>query len=258
MKIFDMKYKLLFIVILMTGLPVHVSSTTKTTITFPSLDGIEISADIYLRDEDKSTPLIILFHQAGWSRGEYLEIAPNLNTLGFNCMAIDLRSGGSINGIDNRTVLNAVQAQKSTQYIDALPDIEAAILYARKNYNQSKIIVWGSSYSASLVLHIAGTKPDLVDGALAFAPGEYFTKQGKSKSWIGSAAAKINVPVFITSARDEQKSWSSIYSAIKYKEKSSFIPATKGNHGSRALWKQFDDSEAYWNAVEEFLKNNFL
>ncbi|MFT4637364.1 MAG: hypothetical protein ACI8T1_000673 [Verrucomicrobiales bacterium] len=36
-------------------------------------------------------------------------------------------------------------------------------------------------------------------------------------------------------------------------EKVSFIPTTAGNHGSRALWPQFNDSEAYWEAIEAFL-----
>ncbi len=258
MKIIDMNITSLFLGILITIFSGHVSGVDKATITFPSKDGLEITADTYLIHKDRSTPLIVLFHQAGWSRGEYLEIAPKLNILGFNCMAIDQRSGDSINGIVNETAIRAEQAQINTRYIDTLPDIEAALRFAKSHYNKSKIIAWGSSYSAALVLQIAGERPELVDGVLAFAPGEYFSKQGKSKSWIQDAAVNINVPVFITSARDEKSKWSTIYSAIKSKEKTSFIPSSKGNHGSRALWKQFEDSEEYWHAVKAFLKNNFL
>lgn len=236
----------------------QVSSAENTSITFPSMDGLEITADTYIAHEDKNTPLIVLFHQAGWSRGEYLEIAPKLNKLGFNCIAIDQRSGDSINGIDNQTALKALQAEKQTRYIDALHDIESALRYAKSQYNESKIIAWGSSYSAALVLQLAGDQPDLVDGVVSFAPGEYFAKQGKSKSWIKDSAMQINVPVFITSARNEKNSWSAIYQAINSEQKSSFIPESKGNHGSRALWNQFEDSDQYWKAVKEFLTNNFL
>jgi len=234
------------------------SSAENTSITFPSMDGLEITADTYIAHEDKSTPLIVLFHQAGWSRGEYLEIAPKLNKLGFNCIAIDQRSGESVNGIANETALRASQADKQTRYIDALPDIEASLRYVKSQYNDSKIIAWGSSYSAALVLQLAGNQPDLVDGVLSFAPGEYFAKQGKSNSWVKNSAMHINVPVFITSARIEKNSWSAIYEAIKSDQKSSFLPKSKGNHGSRALWDQFKDSDQYWKAVNEFLKNNFL
>jgi len=69
-----------------------ISSDFKT-ITFPSSDGVKITADLYILHTDKNTPFIVLFHQAGFSRGEYREITPKLNRLGFNCMAIDQRSG---------------------------------------------------------------------------------------------------------------------------------------------------------------------
>ena len=48
-------------------------------ITFPSADGLVITADLYLQNRNKEVPFVVLFHQAGWSRGEYLEIAPKLN-----------------------------------------------------------------------------------------------------------------------------------------------------------------------------------
>jgi dienelactone hydrolase len=261
MKIIDMKKTyLLFSVLISLWLTIfsyQISGAENTTITFPSMDGLEITADTYITN-DQNAPLIILFHQAGWSRGEYLEIAPKLNKLGFNCIAIDQRSGKTINGIDNETASRASKAEKQIRYIDALPDIEAALHYARSQFSDSKIIAWGSSYSAALVLQLAGSQPDLVDGVLSFAPGEYFAKHGKSKSWIKDSAININIPVFITSARNEKNSWSAIYSAIKSEQKTSFVPDTKGNHGSRALWDQFEDSYQCWKVVNEFLTNNFL
>jgi len=63
------------------------------TLIINSDDDIKIITDSYIISEDPKTPVIVLFHQAGWSRGEYLEIAPKLNHLGFNCVAVDLRSG---------------------------------------------------------------------------------------------------------------------------------------------------------------------
>ena len=42
-------------------------------IVFNSEDGLEITADLYLKN-DESTPFIVLCHQAGGSRGEYQEI----------------------------------------------------------------------------------------------------------------------------------------------------------------------------------------
>ncbi len=241
----------IFIVILANNL-------LAETISIASDDGVKIVADTYIINENTKTPVIVLFHQANWSRGEYLEIAPKLNQLGFNCVAVDLRSGGEINGVPNQTAIHAKAANKQTRYIDALPDMLASLRYTKTYFPDSDIISWGSSYSAALVLHIAGKHPDLVDGVLSFAPGEYFAKQGKSKTWIKESASSINVPVFITSARNEKNSWQSIFNSIPSKTKSSFIPESKGNHGSRALWEQFNDNKAYWDAVNQFLTINFL
>jgi len=233
------------------------SAELKKTITFPSKDGVQITADTYIKHKNLKTPLIVLFHQAMWSRGEYLEIAPKLNDFGFNCLAVDLRSGVGVNGIANETATVAEQAGKGTRYVDALPDVEAALMYARKKYGQGKVIAWGSSYSASLVLKVAGDNPDLSDGVLSFAPGEYFVALGKPATWIQDTAKKIQSPVFITSAKDEKDLWSAIFAAVSSKEKVSYIPATQGNHGSRALWKQYQDSEGYWKEVKNFLDKNF-
>ncbi len=224
------------------------------TITFASKDGLPITADLYMA-HPKSAPLIILFHQARWSRGEYVEIAPKLNLMGFNCMAVDLRSGGEVNGIRNQTFEAAEKALKSTNYVDAYQDIEAAVEYARKYLAEGKLIIWGSSYSSALVLRYAGENPDKIDAVLSFSPGEYFRNQGKSATWISEAAAHITKPVFITSAKGEKKAWWKIYEAIPGENKTWYLPETAGNHGSRALWSKFPDSRMYWQAVEKFLNS---
>ena len=227
------------------------------TITFTSKDGVVLVADTYIINLDKNTPVIVLFHQAGWSRGEYIEIAPKLNLLGFNCIAVDLRSGNKVNSVVNQTAKSAKADKLQTRYIDALPDIVSALEFVNSNFPENLIIAWGSSYSASLVLNIAGTHADLIDGVLAFAPGEYFESQGKSNTWIKDSAMTIEAPTFITSARDEATNWRAIFDSIQTSEKSYFIPDSKGHHGSRALWEEFDDHEAYWNAVTKFLNKYF-
>ncbi len=222
-------------------------------ITFASADGLEITADIYWKHDDKSKPFVVLCHQAGWSRGEYRDIAPALNELGFNCMAIDQRSGKAVKGINNETAARAAKAKKSTTFIDAEQDMIAAVEYAREHYANGKLILWGSSYSAALTLRIAGEHTDKIDGAMAFAPGEYFVRFEKPDNWIESSASKISGPTFITSAKKEYENWKKIFEAIPAEEKTAFVPETTGNHGSRALWSQFDDSKDYWSAVKEFL-----
>ena len=222
---------------------------------FPSKDGLILSADLYMPNKHRKAPLIVLFHQANWSRGEYREIAPKLCALGYNCMAVDLRSGRTVNDVPNETAKRAKDLELDTEYADAIPDMEAALTYARKHLTQGPVIAWGSSYSSALALRLAGTQPKLMDGVLSFAPGEYF--KAKGESWIQEAAKKIKCPTFITSAKDEHPRWEAIFEAIPTKTKRAFVPESKGNHGSRALWKQFEDSPAYWKEVKTFLKKHY-
>ena len=222
--------------------------------TFPSEDGLPITADAYVNLPAMGVPVIVLCHQAGWSRGEYREIAPKLNQLGFNCVAIDQRSGGEVNKVVNETNKQAKSEGKETNFADAEQDMIAALKWARKARPGSKVILWGSSYSSALALRIAGEHPELVDGVMAFAPGEYFVRFGKPEDWITTSAKKIEAPVFITSAKNELPRWQGIFDAIPGDKKTKFVPETAGNHGSRALWEKFDDNDAYWKSVKEFLE----
>jgi len=226
-------------------------------VTFLSEDGLLITADIYAPYQNSKVPIIVLFHQAGSSRGEYAEIAPWLNALGYNCMAVDQRSGEYSRGVENETALRAGKENRPTAYADALPDMKAALVYARGQYGTNGVIAWGSSYSAALVLKIAGDSPGLVDGVLAFSPGEYFKRAGKSATWIQSSAEHIKTPVFIASSRKEAGTWAAIFAAIESADKVSFIPETEGRHGSRALWEKYPDSDAYRGAVQAFLDKYF-
>lgn len=221
---------------------------SQETIQFPSKDGLLITADLYKNANSKK--YILLFHQAGWSRGEYKEIAPWLVKMGFNCLAIDQRSGNQVNGVINYTHKRAKERGLPGKYIDAYPDIEATIAYIIKNQKPEKLLIWGSSYSSSLVLKYAGVNPKKIDGVLAFSPGEYFG----SSDFIAKSARNIQVPVFITSAKNEEKNWRPIFNSIPGNKKQYFLPETKGNHGARALWDEFPDSKAYRDVVQQFLK----
>ncbi|MEO1483928.1 MAG: alpha/beta hydrolase [Myxococcota bacterium] len=239
--------KLLALVLALSGTPEALS--------IPSSDGLTVTADHYPASKD--SPLVVLFHQAGWSRGEYLEIAPKLNAMGFGCLAVDLRSGGEVNGVKNETARRATSRGLSTGYTDARKDLVAVLKFARKRFPNRTLIAWGSSYSAALTLQVAGSEPALVDGVLSFSPGEYFQREGKSAGYVTGAAKKIKAPVFVTSSRSEAKKAGKIFQAVPGTKKVHFIPQSRGNHGSRALWKSFDDSSAYWAAVTEFLDTHF-
>ena len=239
------------ILLLLTVLTLQAVAQEK--ITFKASDGLEVTADLYMSNPADS-PFIILFHQARWSRGEYLEIAPKLNKLGFNCIAIDQRSGGKVNEVVNETHQRAEKQKLGTKYVDAEVDMNSSIEYIKKNYSKaSKLIIWGSSYSSALVLKIGGDRND-VDAILSFAPGEYFEDMGKPADYVTKSAKNILVPVFITSMKTEKSNWWRIYEEIPSIGKDYFIPNTDGQHGSRALWGKFPEHKNYWKAVTAFLK----
>lgn len=233
-------------------------SVEPVEVAYESTDGLEITADLYLAHADLATPFIVLFHQARWSRGEYRETAPRLCALGFNCLAVDQRSGGEIGGVVNLTAVRATEQGLGSSYVEAWPDLLASLEHARESWAKGPLIACGSSYSAALVLKLAGEHPDLVDGVLAFSPGEYFVQMGKPATWIAESASAVDCPVLITSAREEQTSWRPIFDAIPAGKKACYVPETAGNHGSRALWSTFADSDGYWRALEAFLFESFL
>ena len=224
-------------------------AASMSTITFPTTDNLTVTADLYWTG-DASKPFIILFHQARYSRGEYLEIAPKLNALGYNCLAVDQRSGNAANGVTNETAKAAKAAGLPTDYPDAYPDLEAALSYVVSTYAPEKLIVWGSSYSSSLVLILASGHPDEITAALSFSPGEYFKLDGKQ---IADYAKNITQPVFITSAKSEEKSWRPIAEQITSAGSVFFVPQASGMHGSSTLNNNVSGHEEYWAAVEQFL-----
>lgn len=226
-----------------------VAHSQTLMVTFPSLDGIKITGDVYMTADEKA-PFIILYHQARYSRGEYLEIAPKLNALGFNCMAVDQRSGKEVNEVKNKTHERAVKAGKNTDYLDAWPDLVASLNYVTDNFESQQIIVWGSSYSSALAFPLAAKHPDIINGILSFSPGNYFELEGKS---IADYAKEVKCPVFITSSKSEEIEWRPIYNKLQSTDKSFYLPKDEGFHGSKALWEENEGHELYWKAVTNFL-----
>jgi dienelactone hydrolase len=228
---------------------------TPRTITFRSADSLPITADLYA-PLPPTSPFIVLFHQAEASRGEYREIAPKLVAMGFNCMAVDQRAGDATNGVPNETAKRAQAEGRPATMLDARQDIEASLRYAREHYAKGPLIAWGSSYSASLVLVVAGQRKGLADGVVAFSPGEYFPVSPGGPRLVRNAARAITVPVFITAARSEDD-WRSIFAALPRALRRSYVPEAEGRHGSKALWKDVPGQEGYWQALRGFLNLHF-
>jgi len=218
-----------------------------TKVEFASMDGLIVDGNLY--DIGQDQPVILLCHQAGFNRLEYLDIAPRLNALGYNCMAIDQRSGGVFAGKPNKTFQRAKEKGLATNYLDAQQDMKAAINFLYKKYHK-KIIIWGSSYSSSLVL-LEAAGNEKVKASISFSPGDYFGKKVES---LATIFKKINKPFFVTSSKEEATTLSSLVGNTRLKKNQiQFIPKSDGFHGSKVLWTGQKGAEEYWNALTTFL-----
>lgn len=235
------------------GLAAH-AAAAKIPVQLKSADGVMVFGDYYAAPQPKA--LILLFHQAGSNRSEYDTIAPRLVEAGYSALAIDQRSGGGMFGADNVT---AARYGREAEYINALPDLEAALAWAHSDVRGASaaalpVIAWGSSYSAALVFLLAAKHPGQVAAVMAFSPGEYL---GKPRL-VRDAAARVIAPVFVTSAKDvgEIAAAKAIVDAAGSTTKTQFVPRVAGVHGASTLRQDRDPEGAAenWTAVMEFLR----
>lgn len=147
-----------------------IESTDKPMVeevSFFTSDSVKIYADYYF--QNKKATNILLFHQGGANvRSEYKPIIPKLIEEGFNILAVDQRVGGQLLGSYNRTVAD-IDINRFN-YCDAYPDLEASLNYIFTTQNSGKIILWGSSFSATLAIKLAHNYSDKVAAVLAFSP----------------------------------------------------------------------------------------
>jgi len=216
-------------------------------VTFSAVDGLKITADLY--EININNPYILLFHQAGYSRGEYRQIANKILKFGYNCLAVDLRAGGEVNYIQNHTALLAVQQGYSVDYLSSQKDIEAAIKWVKER-SKEPVVLLGSSFSASLCLLVAKNNPD-IKAVIAFSPGEFFAPERTIQSEIKD----FEKPVFAASSQRENKYVDELLSLVSPTNKTIFAPKNGGEHGSKSLWKSNPNNQEYWLALTMFFSN---
>ena len=216
-------------------------------VTFLASDKLIITADAYVVND--TLPYIILCHDENSSRGEYKETAKKFTKLGYNSLAIDLRSGNVKFGEQNETNLRADAKKFPMGLMDTKIDIEAAINYA---FTQShkKVVLVGSGFSASLALYLASSNPR-VCGAMAFSPKDYFS--GKLKT--SDVFPKCTKPVLVASAKSEAETAKKYVSAIPSASLTLFAPPNEGAHGSAALYTSDTEYHAYWISILMFMRN---
>lgn len=226
--------------------PTRVGDRTRTAVTVAKdVGGIEVTGDLYSTG-DKSKPVILLCHQARSSRGEYVLIAPRLVAAGYNCLALDQRSGDHWSGLRNATAARAARAELPAAYIDARPDIDAAITYLRAQGFAGPMAVVGSSYSSSLAVFI-GAENDAVRCVVSFSPGDYLPPRGS----ILEAAKKHTKPILIVCPPREEAQARQVFGPLAAEAKELYVQPS-GIHGASTLYRSRTHAEA-WARFTTFL-----
>jgi len=238
--------------VLFYSIPVLSEKTVNHEVSYSSSDNITVFADHH-QQESKSIATIILFHQArGSAQGEYASIIPKLMNEGFNVLAVDLRNGGDLFGAPNRTV-NA-STKKDFNYCQAYPDLIASLNYVKNLDDNTPIFVWGSSYSAALVMKLSADYPNDIKAFLAFSPASGKPMGDCSPN---DLADKITVKGLVARP-DKEMEYPSAKAQFDMFKKLGFqmLIAKNGVHGSSMLVESRTKhpTEQAWEIVLEFLQ----
>jgi pimeloyl-ACP methyl ester carboxylesterase len=206
--------------------PAFYAAAGQESVFFFAADSSRVNGDLYINNN--RLPFIILCHQEGLDRSAYHEVAPRLMHLNYNCLAIDLRSVTSL---------------------DATADIKAAMQYVR-NFSTQPVILFGSSWSASLCLIVAAEDPS-VKAIVALSPGEFF----QPRIAISREVKKLHQQVFVTATQVDYPYLKTMLSGMPADLVTWFKPEKgKGSRGLQALYPSDPASSEYWFALMMFFK----
>lgn len=218
------------------------------TVTFPSTDSLLITADEYTVSE--GLPYVVLFHEQGSSRGEFKTIARRLCKMDYNCLAVDIRNGGTRGFVSNETVKRCREQRCPTDREDIENDMNAAIRYAFFR-SDLPVILFGSGVNASLSLKLA-TESELVKAVVALSPGEYFLPAIS----IHDTISNLRKPVFITSSQSEFPYMEQLVSGMDEHYVTLFKPELgEGSRGTGSLTTENEHNSEYWLALLLFFKD---
>ena len=223
------------------------SAVRVKTVRFAASDGLLVTADEYI--VNPGNPYVLLFHEQGSSRGEFTTIARRLCKLDFNCLAVDLRNGGSDNYVSNETAKKFRGTNLDAGLSGIEKDVLAAIQYAEEQSGQP-VVLFGSGANGSMSLQMALSNSN-VRAVVALSPGEYFLPEIK----IQDAISDLKKPVFIACSKAEFPYVSELASGIAQEYVTLFEPNQgAGERGTGSFSVDYDYNTEYWIALILFLK----
>lgn len=219
----------------------------KHTVYLYSADSLMITADEYVTAD--TLPYLVLLHEQGSSRGEYVNILHRFQKMNFNCLVPDLRNGGNTGYLTNETAKRSRNRKYSRKATDIEGDIKAAVDYAVMQSGK-KVVLVGAGANGSLAL-VAARDMDPVKAVIALSPGEFFRNEFSVEETI----AGIEKPVLVLSSKMEYPYMEQLLSGVDEGYKELFTPKDhEGRRGAEALTDNNPSQSSYWLSILLFFK----
>ena len=140
-----------------------------STVSFPSNDGVEVSA-LFGTPEAESLPVVILLHDLGGNKADWLSATDTYVALlerGYAVLAIDMRGHGETPLPDDRQVLELIDLELS------FLDVHAALVWlqSQSKVDVSRIAVVGSGSGGNVAYVSLGRFPEQIKTGVSLSPG---------------------------------------------------------------------------------------
>ncbi|MDE2810826.1 MAG: alpha/beta fold hydrolase [Gemmatimonadota bacterium] len=142
---------------------------TISTVSFPSNDGVEVSA-LFGTAADDELPVVILLHDLGGNKADWLDRTGTYVALlerGYAVLAIDMRGHGETPLPDDRQVVELIDLELSYR------DVEAALVWlpSQSKVDVSRIAVVGSGSGGNVAYVSSGIFPEQIKTSVSLSPG---------------------------------------------------------------------------------------
>lgn len=141
-----------------------------SAVSFPSNDGVEVSALFGTSQAGQALPVVILLHDLGGNKSDWLNNTDTFLALlerGYAVLAIDLRGHGETLLPDDRQVLELADLEQS------FFDVHAALIWlpSRSQIDVSRIAVVGTGSGGNVAYVSLGIFPELIKTGVSLSPG---------------------------------------------------------------------------------------
>ncbi|MXX41345.1 MAG: alpha/beta fold hydrolase [Gemmatimonadetes bacterium] len=141
-----------------------------SAVSFTSIDSVEVSALFGTADAGESLPVVILLHDLGGNKADWLSATDTYVALlerGYAALAIDLRGHGETPLPDDRLTLELIDLERS------FLDVHAALIWLQNqsNIDVSRVAVVGSGSGGNVAYVSSGVFPELIKTSVSLSPG---------------------------------------------------------------------------------------